>query len=148
MSRNQGRSDPMRSSSPTRHTQVPSHSHHLSSHFPSDPITPRLRLLSRLTKTLQSELRECAEDAEEGGLGEHVLGMDEAWKESWQEMAAMEERKKLFEEATTDVEGTLQRIQQVQVVPVGKTNWARNQQYVTFRQDIWVPPFTILSLSV
>lgn len=147
MSRNQGRSDPLRSSSPTKHPQAPSLSHHLPSHYASDPITPRLRLLSRLTKTLQSELRECAEDAEEAGLGEHVQEMDEAWKESWQEIEAMEERKELFEGATTDVEGTLQRMQVVQAIPVGKANWARNQQYVTFRQDIWVP-FTLLSFPV
>ena len=138
MNRNQGRSDAFRSSSPIKYPQTPSLSHHLPSHYTSDPITPRLRLLSRLTKTLQNELKECAEDAEEAGLKEHVQEMEEAWKESWQEMEAMDGRRGLFEEATTDVEGTLQRIQRVQVVPVGEANWARNQQYVTFRQDIWV----------
>ena len=114
---------------------------HPSSYTASDPILPRLRLLTRLSKTLLSELKECAEDAEEAGLNEQVQRMDQAWKENWQEMEAMEKRRRLFEEATTDVEGTLQQIQSVQTASIDKENWARNQQYVSFRQDIWVSLF-------
>lgn len=65
--------------------------------------------------------------------------MDEAWRESWQEMEAMERRKGLFEAATTDVEGTLQQIRGIQAISIDSVDWARNQEYVSFRQDIWVP---------
>lgn len=135
MSHNRGRPDP---SSPTKYSQTQSLSHHLPTLNTSDSIAPRLRHLSHLTKAFHNELKECAEDAEEAGLREQVQEMDEAWKNSWQEMEAMEERRRLFEEAATDMERALRRIQEVQTVPVNKVNWARNQHYVAFRQDIWV----------
>lgn len=105
-----------------------------------ETIAPELRLIEKLLRHLDKEIGATAEECEEAGIG--ITELDEAYKRLHVLKSVFEERKAIFDGTSLNVEEATRQLRSISEKEICHVRWPLLEDYVNFRQNIWVRLFS------